>query len=193
MNQMVRVGESRSRRRESPHSILNTPMIKSTISDTHQPTLTILGVSVSSSQHVGLCILRIDPTDQNVLDRECQKTISYNQASQLGRPKASPKVVFAPKLASSDPRGHERDPRGHECASKGAATNVRDRLQFGPTTIKVVVTQPNQLTKEDRQGRLLRLSTNNDQRNCRLPNHPGRAKTATNVVFRPGPVRQESV
>ena len=33
MNQTVRAGESRSRRRESPHSILNTPMIKSTNSD----------------------------------------------------------------------------------------------------------------------------------------------------------------
>ena len=42
MNQTVRAGESRSRKRESPHSILNTPMNKSTISDTPVETISVL-------------------------------------------------------------------------------------------------------------------------------------------------------
>ena len=92
--------------------------------------------------------------------------------------KATPKVVFAPELASSDPRGHA-------CASKGAATNVRDRLQFGHCH------PAKPLGRRGLRRSSSTLEVNNDQRNCRLPNHPGGEKTAPNVVFRPGPVRQE--
>ena len=52
----------------------------------------------------GLCILRNDPTDRNVLDRECQKTIIYTQAGQLGRPKSVPESRLCPQAGQQRPK-----------------------------------------------------------------------------------------
>ena len=139
-------------------------------------------VSTHSSQHSRWAtysygsILRIGTCE---IERVRKQSHTPKPVNWVDR-KATPKVVFAPELASSNPRGHA-------CASEGAATNVRDRLQFGQRH------PAKPLGQRGLRRSSSTLEVNNDQRSCRLPNHPGGEKTAPNVVFRPGPVRQGSV
>ena len=74
-------------------------------SDTHHPTLTKMTFRPAHLSTLGgLRILRIDPTDRNVRNREGQETITYTQAGQLGRPKSNPESRLRSRAGQQQPK-----------------------------------------------------------------------------------------